>query len=68
MRLFANTYPDQVAAVVLVDACHEDQNFEKDLSSKGFGAQCKDYFFNIVKFTLIQLNYLSFFGFDLLFL
>lgn len=26
VRLYANTYPDEVAGVILLDSCHEDQN------------------------------------------
>ena len=46
MRLYANTYPEEVAGLILVDACHEDQNFEKDVSSKGFIERCKGYLFD----------------------
>lgn len=46
MRLYANTYPEEVAGLILVDPCHEDQNFEKDVSSKGFLERCKGYLFD----------------------
>lgn len=46
MRLYANTYPDQIAGLILVDACHEDQNFEEDLSNKNILARCKNYLLN----------------------
>ncbi len=46
MRLYANTYPEEVAGLILIDACHEDQNFEEDLSSKNIIGRCKNYFLN----------------------
>jgi pimeloyl-ACP methyl ester carboxylesterase len=46
MRLYANTYPEEVAGLILVDACHEDQNFEEDLSNKNILARCKNYLLN----------------------
>ena len=46
MRLYANTYPEEVAGLILVDACHEDQNFEEDLANKNILARCKNYLLN----------------------
>ncbi len=46
MRLYANTYREEVAGLILVDACHEDQNFEEDLSNKNILARCKNYLLN----------------------
>ncbi len=46
MRLYANTYPDEVMGLILVDACHEDQIFEDDSSGHGILALVKDYLFN----------------------
>ncbi len=43
MRLYANTYPEEVAGFILVEACHEDQNFEEDLSNKNILVRCKNY-------------------------
>lgn len=45
MRLYANTYSEQIAGLILVDACHEDQNFEEDVSSQSFLERGKGYLF-----------------------
>ncbi len=46
MRLYTNTYPDEVEGLILVDACHQDQRFEDDSLGKGVLALFKDYVFN----------------------
>lgn len=46
MRLYANTYPDDVIGLILVDACHENQSFEEDVSGQNVFATLKDYFYN----------------------
>jgi pimeloyl-ACP methyl ester carboxylesterase len=46
MRLYANTYPEEVIALILVDACHEDQNFEENISSRSVIAKFKNYLCN----------------------
>jgi len=49
VRLFASTYPELVAGVILIDSCHEDQNnkmvplFSKEVQDdyfKGFEFEC----------------------------
>jgi len=46
MRLYANTYPDEVMGIILVDACHEDQSFDDDSSGRNLLTIAKDYLFN----------------------
>lgn len=42
VRLYANTYPEEIAGIILLDACHEDQN---KLMAPLFSPQMqKDYF------------------------
>lgn len=46
MRLYANTFPDEVCGLVLVDACHEKQyqNNQAQIEHKTFFKRLKDYF------------------------
>lgn len=46
MRLYANTYPDEVVGLILVDACHEDQSFEENISELNIFGMLKNYLCN----------------------
>ncbi len=46
MQLYANTYPDEVFGLILVDACHEEQSFEENSSGHSILTIFKNYLFN----------------------
>ncbi len=56
MRLYANTYPDEVMGIILVDACHEDQSFDDGSSGRSLLTIAKDYLCNSVFFHHIGLS------------